>query len=822
MSTGPLTPPPDCAPVHRPAKLLASGAPAHGLRAAGTRRSGADRILDIWLYGNPPAGLAVPRRWALVPAPGGRRVGVAAAAVATTPGPPHIELKLTSEPDPGRYLLVVFPERAAEPGVPALPLIPFDPLRTRLPVRLRPECPDLGGCFTEEPAPPARPPVPVHDYLARDWRSLRAALVEFLRREDPAADLSPADPTITVLELFAHLGDLLHYRLDRVATEAYLDTARLRTSVRRHARLVDYEMAEAAAASTLVLLQPSPTGGAVTVAAGDTAVATEGDRLGFVLEEGRTAHPAVGEIAIYDWGEDVCCLPAGATECVLVRPLPTDTGPDSPGGPWLQPGDRLVFEVIDPEDRVRHRDWAARKPGVIWPAADSAGRPRFRDPLPSRTAATVTLTEVADLTDPLAPAGMRLSLVRWRAADALPRGYPVSIDTGAGGDEVTVARGNLVPAHHGRLVAGASALAPRAHGAAGEYALTAAGPGAGGPGVALRSDGRPYRLGLKVTLPSGALVDAEHVRSLLEVTSPGRLAYVLDTEEHEPPILRFRTGALGLAPPTPEGVAARYEIGGGTAGNIPANVLSRLEHDNSAAGFDTPPSWRLVTGLVARNPLTATGGRDAVALEVVRRDAPEAFAAAPRRAVTVADHAAEAARVPGVQGAVAERAWSGSWPVVRTVVDLLGAPEQEAADLAAITARLEEVRMLGTEIAVSSGTAAGLLLSLRICAVPGADPETVRRAALTALRPGTDERPGLFHPSRLELGRPVYVSAALAVVAALPGVDAVELLEARRLGEPAGTVHQVITVAGTELPVLDDDPVRPERGRLDITVRGGS
>ncbi len=68
----------------------------------------------------------------------------------------------------------------------------------------------------------------------------------FLLREQPDADLSIADPTITVLELFAHAGDVLHYRLDRVATEAYLETARLRMSVKRHARLVDFALSDGA------------------------------------------------------------------------------------------------------------------------------------------------------------------------------------------------------------------------------------------------------------------------------------------------------------------------------------------------------------------------------------------------------------------------------------------------------------------------------------------------------------------------------------------------------------------------------------------------
>ncbi|MGY1617345.1 hypothetical protein ACI797_11465 [Geodermatophilus sp. SYSU D00691] len=810
---------PDCPAVHRPAALLAPTAPAHGLRGAGVRTTGAGRIVDVWLYGTPPAQLAEPRRWTLQAARGAQAVQVSLAAVVAAPEP-HVELTLTGTPDPGRYLLQVLPERAGDATHPPLALVPFDPLRTRLPVRLRPECPDPGSCFETPPARPPRRASPVHDYLARDWRSLRAALIEYLLRRDPAADLSPADPAITVLELFAHAGDLLHYRLDRMATEAYLGTARLRTSVRRHARLMDHVPAEAVSATAWVLLQAEANGSVVDVRPEDTAVASAGETLGFTLEleQPLSVHPALGEIPIYDWGEDACCLPAGATECVLVRPLPADAA----GAPWLLAGDALVFEVVDPEDRARHRAWSRRDPAAPWPAVDGT-RARFREPLPSRAAAVVTLTEVTDLADPLAPTGMRLSRVRWRAADALPRPYPVGIDTGAGGDEVTVARGHLVRAHHGRLVGGPSAAAPRDGGRPGEVWLTGGGTG-GVPGVSRRSSGTPYRLELRVLLPSGGRVLAEHVPSLLAVTSATQLAYVLEVEDHEPPVARFRTGAVGLAPPLGSQVRARYEVGAGEVGNVPAGALQLLERNSAAGNIDAAPVWTTVPGVVARNPEAAAGGREPVPLDATRRDAPQLYVAAPRRAVSVVDHAAAVAREPGVQGAAAERSWSGSWPVVQTVVDLLdtgtGAPEPDDVRLAELSALVDDIRMLGTEGRVSVGTAAGLVISLEVCATPGADPEEVRRRVLAVLRPGTAQAPGLFSPSRLQLGRPVYVSAVLAAVSAVPGVDAVEVREARRLGEPPGTVHQVLTAAATELPVLDDDPATPTRGRLDVVVRG--
>jgi hypothetical protein len=46
--------------------------------------------------------------------------------------------------------------------------------------------------------------------------------------------------------MLAYAADQLSYYQDAVATEAYLGTARRRTSARRHARLVDYFMHDGA------------------------------------------------------------------------------------------------------------------------------------------------------------------------------------------------------------------------------------------------------------------------------------------------------------------------------------------------------------------------------------------------------------------------------------------------------------------------------------------------------------------------------------------------------------------------------------------------
>jgi hypothetical protein len=801
--------PPTCSAVNRSQQLFTAA--VHGLRAARATVVGGQRFLDVWLFRNPSAALADPTIWRLRPPPAAATVEVSAAVIDGD----HVRLTLQGLPDPTRYRLEITPPAA----------VPFDPLRVHLPVRLRPECPDLGNCFDTTEAPRLPASSPVDDYTARDWRALRQALVELHQRRRPDADLSAADPTITAIELFAHVGDVLHYRLDRVGTEAYLATARHRTSVRRHSRLLDYMLAESVAARTTIHVTVPPAGGSVNVVAGDIVRPAEATSLAFTLEADLAAVDALGEIALYDWGEDGCCLPEGSTSAVLVRPLPADPL----GANWLAPGDKLAFEVVDPGNLAVHDAWRARTVATPWP--EVAGNPAFRAPLPSRRAQIVELTAVEPIVDPLAP-GLPLALVRWGSLDRLERAYPVSVDTTRGAPEVTVARANLVDAHHGLLVDGPAdavleELRPDWADQPPDDLPGADGPGGGRDrlgwllvgapdGLARRADGMPYLLQARVTLASGAQIAADHVDTHLGVT-PGVLAVTVEQEDWRPPLLRFSTGGQGAEPPTGSAIDARYEAGGGAAANVPANTLTELAHNTALPG--QPPAWVAVTGASARNPVAAAGGTGPEPLARARRGAPQAFAAFPQRAVLPADHAAAARELPGIDRATASRTWTGAWPLIRTVVDLTGSDEQ--ADLAAAIAHLDGLRMLGQEVTVVPGSGVGLVIGLDVCVAPGIDTEAVRREILARLRPGNADAPGLFHPGNLRLGGTIHTSGVITAAAGVHGVDAVEVTTARRLVEPESTVHEVLTFAAHEIPVLDDDPARPERGRIELTMRGG-
>ena len=280
------------------------------------------------------------------------------------------------------------------------------------------------------------------------------------------------DLGITLVELLAYVGDYLSYYQDAVATEAYLDTARQRISVRRHARLVDYRMHEGCNARAWVTvwtdtdLDPSRpsdvyfiTGFAGIKAASGRIVeasdlrARAGRLATRSSSRGRSTRrrssrfcAAHSEIHFYTWGDHECCLPKGATRATLLdeRRAPTEPERRSRHPPShhdeaatradaarLQGGDVLIFEeVLGPTTGNRGR----RRPGASPRRAPDQGHAMRYDGL----------------------LGRHVLEIEWAPEDALP--FPLCLSARLPApdcgriDDVSVARGNVVLVDHGRSV----------------------------------------------------------------------------------------------------------------------------------------------------------------------------------------------------------------------------------------------------------------------------------------------------------------------------------------------------------------------------------
>jgi hypothetical protein len=138
------------------------------------------------------------------------------------------------------------------------PLAGVDPRYDRLTFNFKVDCPSDLDCKTAAVCPPPEYQRPEISYLAKDYASFRQLILDRLALIMPDwQERHVPDLGITLVELLAYAGDYLSYYQDAVATEAYLDTARQRISVRRHARLVDYAMHEGCSARAWVCVEAS-------------------------------------------------------------------------------------------------------------------------------------------------------------------------------------------------------------------------------------------------------------------------------------------------------------------------------------------------------------------------------------------------------------------------------------------------------------------------------------------------------------------------------------------------------------------------------------
>jgi hypothetical protein len=361
---------------------------------------------------------------------GGVRVtGIALAAEPVINGR-EIRLKVEQAGDFSWYTLSLIDPADSEAPAPG-----FDICLSTIRINFKAGCPSEFDCADMHDCPPVTPPEPRLDYLAKDYDSFRRLMLDRMSQLMPGfAERSPADFTVALVETLAYVGDHLSYTQDAAATEAYLGTARRRTSLRRHARLLDYPLHDGCNARVFVTAAVDADAEAKTIPAGTALLAAAGagdpvrrtdllDQLPlpgievFETLHDQVLHAAHSEIAIHDFADPAYCLPRGTTAAALVN-TPALA---------LAPGDVLILEeVLSPTTgKVADLDASHRHP--------------------------VRLTAVSPGHDDLT--NTDLLLINWHNEDALPFPLCVSHEFEIGGalvkQAIAVARGNVVLADHG-------------------------------------------------------------------------------------------------------------------------------------------------------------------------------------------------------------------------------------------------------------------------------------------------------------------------------------------------------------------------------------
>lgn len=656
------------------------------------------------------------------------------------------------------------------------------------------DCPSDLDCAAASDCDEAPLDEPVIDYLAKDYASFRRLLLDRLALLLPGwKERHIPDIGITLVELLAYVGDNLSYHQDAVATEAYLDTARLRVSVRRHAQLVDYRLHEGCNARAWVVFEvdddelilqsrdfyvitPHPQLSAPVLKKADLPNIEPAPFLGFQarLPAGQgtvTLRQARNRIGIYRWGQSDCCLAEGATSATLVDPGRPPEG--TPSKPHAYDHAKANGALSDIEAGVAdgrwHRLQLQRCDVLVFEEMMGPHTGDEADADPTHRHA-VRLTRATPSYDPLT--GQLLYEVEWCEEDALPFALCLSSVSDAPACrplvDVSVVWGNVLLVDHGLKAADDIGAVPvdetiarcedACHDAEithrpGRYrpALPGLDPTFAAPLTVCDERSTDACCGGCGDTSATATVRPDVLAALPEVwlssTLPG------NPKNAAPRRWVARHDLMHSGPDDRHFVVeiddnriARLRFGDGECGCAPeAGEAFHADYrvGNGAVGNVGGDTLTQIvfrdnfpggSGLRVRNPIAATGGVAAEDVADAKLRAPQAFRHRLERAVTAGDYAAIVMRdfAGSVQRAAAVMRASGASVAVQLAVDVVGTAEPGESFLRCIESHLRCYRRIGHDVRVVPARQVPLNVAMHICVKPGYLRGHVKAALLEA------------------------------------------------------------------------------------------
>jgi hypothetical protein len=743
-----------------------------------------------------------------------------------------LDLAIDVEGDFSTYTLLL-----QQPNQPDQVLSGFDRQLRAVEFHFHLDCAGRFDCKATHVCPPPPPPLVTINYLAKDYPTFRQLMLDRMSLLAPSwTERRTADAGVAMVELIAYAADRLSYRQDVAATEAYLATARLRTSVKRHVRLVDYDMHDGANARAWLHFEvgaDTGTTAAPAIKPGDrfvtklpgapfrlsntvatyAAIAQTRAQVFEAIGSVMTLYQSHNRMALYNWSSTECCLPTGATEATLVGAYPE-----------LGAGSVLMLaEARGPE----------------------TGNEEDADPT---RRCPVRLTRAAPGVDALN--GTPVTDIWWDEDDALP--FPLCVAHSTGSDEnrvtfinVSVALGNMALVDHGRTIGlpletlpqptatvtaghrfrpklpdtGLIFAGPNPYASDGTLSVSCAAAGAVDPTTAL-----PLALAVLSTLtipnvlggpPEVQVQSWTPVRSLFDpALADSPFAFVIEVETDGTAYLRFGDGVDGAAPePGAAFTTNGYRVGEMDLGNVGAETITHT--------FLTNPAILSVT-----NPQPASGGSAPESIETARARAPYAFRSQ-KRAVTLDDYAHVATQCPTVSvlRAVATNRVTRSWRTVLVTVELTGGARLDAAGRQRLIDWLDVYRMAGLDVDFENARLIPLELGMHVCVDPSYRQSDVQQVLIEKFsdRILPDGSKGVFYPDNFTLGDPVYLSPFYAAAQAISGVVSVTVDVFRRSDQPNGDgiAAGYLKPGRAEAFTLRNNPDFPEQGLFTLTLDGG-
>jgi hypothetical protein len=718
-----------------------------------------------------------------------------------------------------------------------------DPYFRTIEINFKAGCPRDVDCAPPPHLCPADPPEEiVVDGSARDFWSLRTALLGFANQRNPRwQDRLEADVGVMLVELMSALGDELAYYQDRVARETHFASASQRRSLRRHVRLVDYDLADGLGATGWVAItattnsfQDVPAGTQVWARSdGGRVVPFEiGNGLADVIAKtGFRVHAGRNQIAAHQWEGDepdpqaslrpipAMCLPVGATSVYVQGHMQA----------LFSKGERVFLVTMPPANQ---RDMPIRR-------------------------VLVTLTGIHDETDPLGNAvpvntGADVTKLTWME----PTPFEMNIAW-------LSVLGNVAPVTAGETITADFSIGPSTQdvpaaveraGPDGSIAFLFTLPDRDGLGLVRLGDdphtATPELNVVELALPAGTEgLRWSYRRALIGSNSaePEDTVFTLDDGSWQRAVgyrrldgefvhydyianlgatVRFGDGEFGRMPARGSAglekfFRARFRLGNGVRGNLPADTLRWASSDGKTTFGDLALPIASIT-----NPLATSGGVEPETHDEAKRDAPEAFRAVTYRAVRPEDYDEIAERLDWVQRAGTTFRWTGSWQTAFTTADPRHEDDLPVDQRVALTEYLDRFRMAGREVHVLAPRYADLQVTIKVCVAPGSYPSDVVQAIQLALigRGGVRPISGFFDPDNFTFGTALDRSDLEAAVQRVHGVRAVKQVWIARPGffEKRPFYEARYKPAVDEVIRVDNDPLHPDRGSISIQTEGGA
>lgn len=280
--------------------------------------------------------------------------------------------------------------------------------------------------------------------------------------------------------------------------------------------------------------------------------------------------------------------------------------------------------------------------------------------------------------------------------------------------------------------------------------------------------------------------------------------YAVEIDENDQATVLFGSGTFGAVVPHRALVKARYRVGGGTLGNVPALTIDTIVD---------APALTLASAKVT-NKKRATGGAERETIGHAVDHAPEVFRSL-NRAVTAADYEALALNFKGVGKVRAER---GDWNKIILYVAPEGGGSISDLLRANLLAYFEDKRPLSTIIEIEDVDYVKIYLSAKVGLKAYYAEAEMRRLIEQKVKE-------LLAFEKVKFGRPVYLSKFYEAIELIDGVEYVDINEFRLRSKAKNTIQPIIALSKYQVPKIPDDldePAdQPYLAGLDLTLEGG-